>query len=69
MSTIFKMLGSHSAIDEEVNRIVDLEKEFKNVQYGLFYLQSKYNRLSSVFSFTPALRWPNEVRSHFIFSA
>ncbi|CAB4016589.1 neprilysin, partial [Paramuricea clavata] len=36
MSTIFKLLGSNSnsnsTIDEEVNRIVDLEKEFKKVK-------------------------------------
>jgi hypothetical protein len=31
MSTIFKLLGSNSTIDEEVNRIVDLEREFKDV--------------------------------------
>ena len=31
MSTIFKLLGSNSSIEEEVNRIVDLEKEFANV--------------------------------------
>jgi hypothetical protein len=31
MSTIFKLLGSNSTIDEEVNRIVDLEKKFKDV--------------------------------------
>ncbi|CAB3996359.1 endothelin-converting enzyme 2-like isoform X2 [Paramuricea clavata] len=36
MSTIFKLLGSNSNsnsnIDEEVNRIIDLEKEFKKVK-------------------------------------
>jgi hypothetical protein len=33
MSTIFKLLGSNSnsTIDQEVNRIIDLEKEFKKV--------------------------------------
>ncbi|CAB4002267.1 RNA-directed DNA polymerase from mobile element jockey [Paramuricea clavata] len=32
MSTIFKLLGSNSTIDEEVNRIVDLEREFEDVK-------------------------------------
>ena len=36
MSTIFKLLGSNSSTDEEVNRIVDIEKEFKNVWIILF---------------------------------
>ncbi len=31
MSTVFKLLGSTSNTDEEVNRIVGLEKEFKDV--------------------------------------
>ena len=34
MSTVFKLLGSstsNSTVEEEVNRIVNLEKEFKNV--------------------------------------
>ncbi|CAB4014795.1 endothelin-converting enzyme homolog, partial [Paramuricea clavata] len=31
MSTVFKLLGSNSTVDEEVNRIVDLEKGFMAV--------------------------------------
>jgi hypothetical protein len=31
MSTVFKLLGSNSTVDEEVNRIVGLEKGFMAV--------------------------------------
>ena len=36
MSTVFKLLGSNASIDQEVNRIDDLESEFMDVSFYLF---------------------------------
>ena len=36
MSNVFKLLGSNASIDEEVNRIADLENEFINVSSPIF---------------------------------
>jgi hypothetical protein len=42
MSTIFKLLGSNSTIDEEVNRVVDLEREFEDVWISDKNLNSRF---------------------------